>query len=39
MIVVDYFAMLANDVVGRPYSKAEHSHTSLDHDRVRLTRS
>lgn len=24
-IVADYFAMLANDLVGRPYSKAEHN--------------
>jgi hypothetical protein len=24
-IVADYFAMLANDIIGRPYSKAEHN--------------
>jgi hypothetical protein len=24
-IVADYFAMLADDIVGRPYSKAEHN--------------
>lgn len=24
-IVADYFAMLADDIVGRPYSKAEHT--------------
>jgi len=24
-IVADYFAMLANDIAGRPYSKAEHN--------------
>ena len=24
VIVADYFAMLANDVAGRPYSKVEH---------------
>jgi hypothetical protein len=24
-IVSDYFAMLANDIVGRPYSNAEHN--------------
>ena len=24
-IVADYFAMLADDIVGKPYSKAEHN--------------
>lgn len=24
-IVADYFAMLADDIAGRPYSKAEHN--------------
>lgn len=24
-IVADYFAMLADDIVGRPYSEAEHN--------------
>lgn len=24
-IVADYFAMLADDIVGRPYSRAEHN--------------
>ncbi len=29
LIVADYFAMLADDVFGRPYSKAEHRRTDL----------
>lgn len=29
LIVADYFAMLADDVFGRPYSKAEHRRTLL----------
>ena len=25
LIVADYFAMLADDIAGRPYNKAEHN--------------
>ncbi|WP_292290208.1 DUF3883 domain-containing protein [Marivita sp.] len=31
LIVADYFAMLANDVAGRPYDKAEHRRQLLPH--------
>jgi len=36
LIVADYFAMLADDVTGRPYNKAEHRRQLLPHLNNRL---
>ena len=33
LIVADYFAMLADDIAGRPYNKAEHNRRSAAADR------
>ena len=39
LIVADYFAMLADDISGRPYSKAEHNrHLQQRIDRSRTRR-